>query len=123
MNAMKQGVVEEVHEYDYDDVPLSDNLVMDNTLLEQERDDLEIYLCTKYPGNYVRIEDFWKSQESSLPDLARFAKFLFSLPGGNGSAERTFSHVKNIVQDLRTSLDPSTLNTLIIGHSLSSLLI
>jgi len=57
---------------------------------------------------------WWKVNENKFPILAQFAKKYLAIPASQASTERLFSLAKRCVSDLRTSLDPSTVEELVL---------
>ena len=50
------------------------------------------------------IRDFWLKHESEWPDLAAFAKYVFTVPATSAASERVFSVAGRILTPLRQRL-------------------
>jgi len=65
---------------------------------------------------------WWKEQKGSYPALAKLARQLLSRPSTSVPCERLFSEAGNIVNDLRSSLDPDSVAMLVfIEHNIREL--
>ena len=65
----------------------------------------------------VSILDWWKSQETKLPKLAKVARRVLSIPASSTASERAFSAAGLTVSQSRTALDSETVNTILFIHS------
>jgi hypothetical protein len=69
-------------------------------------------ICFSEKPKVVDITKFWTSQMETLPELSNLALRNINLPNTSVSAERSFSLLKNILTDKRTSLSDDTLEAL-----------
>jgi len=60
---------------------------------------------------------WWKVKEQKFPTLAQFARKYLAIPASQASTERLFSLANRCVSDLRTRLDPSTVEELVLTAS------
>jgi len=65
---------------------------------------------------------WWKAKKDSYPILAKIARKLLARPSTSVPCERLWSEAGNIVNDLRTCLDPDSLSMLtFIQHNVREL--
>ena len=63
---------------------------------------------------------FWREQQHVLPSLSKLARKTFSVPASSAAVERTFSSAGVVISQRRTSINPSTVNDVILIRSSSS---
>jgi hypothetical protein len=60
---------------------------------------------------------FWNEQQHLLPNLSKLAKKIFCIPASSATVERAFSSAGVIISHRRTSINPSTVNDMILVRS------
>lgn len=112
------------HQFD-DDTDYSESEKLTATM--RSRRELEMYLQMKIQKNHHanEINDdnpllFWKEQQHVLPSLSKLARKTFSVPASSAAVERTFSSAGVVISQRRTSINPSTVNDVILIRSSSS---
>jgi hypothetical protein len=60
---------------------------------------------------------FWKEHEKLLPNMSKLAKQIFSIPASSTAVERIFSSAGVVISQRRTSINPSTVNDIILIRS------
>ncbi|KAF0753987.1 Uncharacterized protein FWK35_00029175, partial [Aphis craccivora] len=65
----------------------------------------------------TNILAFWESQKHEKPDLYKLAYIVLALPATQVSVEQSFSGIKFILSDLRTSLSAKLLDAIMIIRS------
>lgn len=58
--------------------------------------------------------DWWRVNEKSFPDLAKFARDILSIPSTSTPSERSFSDGKNLITSLRNRLNPESVEACLI---------
>jgi hypothetical protein len=72
----------------------------------------------KYTPN-IPILSFWK-QNTAMPHLRRFAKFLLSIPASSSSFDRVFSFVDRNHCKERPQLSQETISNLVMNHAITN---
>lgn len=84
--------------------------------VEEARDELEIYMSEQVMslenerrngGNELQL-NFWKSNESRFPNLARMARRYLGIPASSTPIERVFSKTKSFLTTSRAGMLPQT---------------
>jgi hypothetical protein len=110
-----------------DDTDYSESEKLTATM--RSRRELEIYLQMKLQKNPHEDVDatnednpllFWKEQQHLLPNLSKLARKTFSVPASSAAVERTFSSAGVVLSQRRTSINPSTVNDIILIRSSTS---
>ena len=108
---------------DPDDTDLNGDtdLVSDAT---SKNDELNRYLQMHIDDMYKQSDPlpFWKDHQSKFPCLSLIARRLFSIPVTSASVERSFSAAGLIITERRSSLDPSTVNDVLLVRSMQNIL-
>ncbi|CAI6376851.1 unnamed protein product [Macrosiphum euphorbiae] len=63
------------------------------------------------------ILQYWKTRQLTDPELYQLASVVLAVPATQVSVERSFSGLKFVVSDLRTSLDPELLEAIMLVRS------
>ncbi|CAI6352385.1 unnamed protein product [Macrosiphum euphorbiae] len=63
------------------------------------------------------ILQYWKTRQITDPELYQLASVVLAVPATQVSVERSFSGLKFVVSDLRTSLDPELLEAIMLVRS------
>ena len=89
-------------------------LRLDTDKLREELTDYQVADSKELPQEQ-RVDRLWGlvGKDERFSQLARLMKALLCIPHSNASSERTFSMVKKIVTENRTSLNNSTLCALL----------
>ena len=89
-------------------------LGLDPDQLREELTDYQVADSKELPQEQ-RVDRFWGlvGKDKRFSQLARLMKALLCIPHSNASSERTFSMVKKIVTENRTSLNNSNLCALL----------
>ena len=89
-------------------------LRLDTDKLREELTDYQVADSKELPQEQ-RVDRLWGlvGKDERFSQLARLMKALLCIPHSNASSERTFSMVKKIVTENRTSLNNSTLCSLL----------
>ncbi|XP_025192072.1 uncharacterized protein LOC112592275 [Melanaphis sacchari] len=61
------------------------------------------------------IFQYWKTRQLTDPELYQLASVVLAVPATQVSVERSFSGLKFVVSDLRTSLDPELLEAIMLA--------
>jgi hypothetical protein len=64
----------------------------------------------------------WKEHQSKFPCLSLIARRLFSIPVTSAAVERSFSAAGLTITERRSSLDPSTVNDILLVRSIQNIL-
>ena len=80
--------------------------------------ELEEYLVMKNSASYD-VSYFWINHKEKFPNLYVVAQNIFGVLPGEAISEHAFSVLKTILPHTRTSLDPQTLECLLLGKFLS----
>ncbi|CAF1549482.1 unnamed protein product, partial [Didymodactylos carnosus] len=79
---------------------------------DKVKDEVQQYIEMKLTDDqqYLNPLSFWKEKQNQkfFPNLARLAKRYFSIPCSSAAVEREFSAAGQIVNQRRSSLDPSS---------------
>ncbi len=84
------------------------------TPTRREMTEAELYLQAETISEDSNPLQWWKSNQSSYPTLAQFARKYLALPGSTASAERLFSTAGVICTDQRTRLSARLLKALVL---------
>lgn len=66
---------------------------------------------------------FWQFHEEKLPHLAKLARQLYSIPATSAGVERQFSAAGVLVNERRCSLNPETVEDILLVRSIQKVLI
>lgn len=82
---------------------------------EDGLDDVESYINTQWVSDdNIDVFKWWLEKKNSFPNLHRLALKLHSIPASSMQSERTFSRSGLIISDRRSSLNPQTVEDLIL---------
>ncbi|KAK3283481.1 hypothetical protein CYMTET_8820 [Cymbomonas tetramitiformis] len=76
---------------------------------EEERDELQQYLCLPDAKPDVDVLEWWRKHSVTFPSLARMARQFLGVPASTAGVERAFSSVNFMHSDLRKSLEEGTI--------------
>jgi hypothetical protein len=108
---------------DPDDIDIDDDNDLISTTISKN-DELEKYLRMNIGDVYKQSNPlpFWKDNENKFPCLSLIARRLFSIPVTSAAVERSFSAAGLAVTERRSSLDPSTVNDILLVRSIQNIL-
>lgn len=85
---------------------------------ESDMDEVELYVAYKVNcGIEIDLLQWWQEQKETFPRLYKIAMFVQSIPATSAPSERKFSLAGNILNCLRSSLDPAKVEDLLLLHS------
>jgi hypothetical protein len=85
------------------------------------KDEVDRYLeLDLQDETYLSPLDFWKKYESKFPSLSRLAKRYFAIPCSSAAVESEFSAAGQIITQRRSSLEPSTVNDILLLRSIEN---
>jgi hypothetical protein len=80
---------------------------------------LEMYIDkTTLPQNLL---DFWRTNQSLFPTLAKLARKIHCIPATSAAVERQFSGAGMVLNERRTCLDPDNLDNILFIRSMQKL--
>jgi hypothetical protein len=85
-----------------------------NKIQKELQNELQVYNKLAEPQEDEPILKFWKTNEALLPLLSNAARRILGVPCASSSVERTFSVASGTVTNLRTSLNPKTVEGMVI---------
>lgn len=87
-------------------------------------DELERYLRMNIEEIYKQPNPlpFWRDHQNKFPALSLLARRLFSIPVTSAGVERQFSSAGLTVTERRSSLDPETVNNVLLVRSIQHVL-
>lgn len=84
----------------------------------------ELVIYKRMPTEFVTDKDiipWWIKRSNELPLLYDLARFIFAIPASSAAVEASFSYAGLVTVDNRASLDPDTLENILILRSNSDL--
>lgn len=100
----------------------SDSVVSDYFDDDTDIDEVEMYLSYKVAANEdMDLLKWWDDHRETFPLLFEISQFIHSIPATSAPSERKFSLAGNILNCLRSNLDPSKVEDLLLLHSNSDL--
>ena len=108
---------------DPDDADNNDDIDLISTTTSKN-DELNKYLRMNIDDAYKQLDPlpFWKEHQSKFPCLSLIARRLFSIPVTSAAVERSFSAAGLTITERRSSLDPSTVNDILLVRSIQNIL-
>jgi hypothetical protein len=90
----------------------------------QRFDELEKYLKMIIDDKFKKPDPlpFWQYHEDKLPYLAKLARRLYSVPATSAGVERQFSAAGLLVNERRSSLNPDTVENVMLVRSVQKAL-
>ena len=86
---------------------------------EGEEDEVDQYLKSKVPKDKnLNILQWWKDHKLEYPKLAILCAYYLSIPASSASSEREFSAAGQTISERRTNLNPETVDSILIMHSI-----
>jgi hypothetical protein len=88
-------------------------------------DELEMYLKMTIDDKF-KISNplpFWQCHQENLPNLAKLARRLYSIPATSAGVERQFSAAGIVINERRCSLNPETVEEVMLVRSVQKALI
>lgn len=96
----------------------TDSVVSDYFDDDSDLDEVELYVAYKVStSEEIDVLEWWSNHSQTFPKLYQIATFIHSIPATSAPSERKFSLAGNILNCLRTSLDPSKVEDLLLLHS------
>lgn len=80
-------------------------------------DEVEMYVAQKIAPADINILKWWDDHKETYPKLNKIAMFIHSIPATSAPSERKFSLAGNVLNCLRSSLNPSKVEDLLLLHS------
>uniref|UniRef100_A0A1X7V8F4 HAT C-terminal dimerisation domain-containing protein n=1 Tax=Amphimedon queenslandica TaxID=400682 RepID=A0A1X7V8F4_AMPQE len=77
------------------------------------QEEMDAYFCEKAISRNVNPLVWWKDNQLHFPNLAKVARLLLSIPATSAPVERIVSAAGLTVPNLRSSLNPDTVDVLI----------
>ncbi|CAF3022330.1 unnamed protein product [Rotaria sp. Silwood2] len=108
---------------DPDDIDGDDNIDV-ASLATFKNDESDKYLRMNIEDIYKQSHPllFWKHNQNKFPCLSLLARRLFSIPVTSAAVEHSFSAADLAVTERRSSLDPSTVNDILLVESIQNVL-
>jgi hypothetical protein len=95
---------------------------VDDPRISKKRDELSQYLKMDYrETNTNDILSFWKTMADSLPNLAKVASQILTVPGTSASVERSFSVSGQIISERRSSISPDVVDDILFLRSVNKM--
>jgi hypothetical protein len=95
---------------------------VDNPRISKKQDELSQYLKMDHrETNANDILSFWKTMADSLPNLARVASQILTVPGTSSSVERSFSVSGQIISERRSSISPDLVDDILFLRSVKKM--
>jgi hypothetical protein len=83
-----------------------------------DKDEVDLYLSTKIQkDNNFDILKWWKDHQHVYPKLSRLAAYYLSIPCSSAPSERKFSAAGLTVNELRSNLNPQTVDSILVLRS------
>jgi len=91
----------------------------DSSSDEGEEDEVDLYIKSKVPKNKdLDILQWWKDHKHEFPKLAILCAYYLAIPASSASSEREFSAVGQTINERHTNLNPETVDSILILHSI-----
>jgi hypothetical protein len=91
----------------------------DSSSDEGEEDEVDLYIKSKVPKNKdLDILQWWKDHKHEFPKLAILCAYYLAIPASSASSEREFSAAGQTINERRTNLNPETVDSILILHSI-----
>lgn len=95
----------------------NDSVVSDFFDDDCDIDEVEMYVAQKIAPADINILKWWDDHKETYPKLNKIAMFMHSIPATSAPSERKFSLAGNVLNCLRSSLNPSKFEDLLLLHS------
>ena len=100
---------------------MNHNRIIKKKNVKAAKDEVDRYLELDLEGETYRNPlDFWKKYQSKFPSLSRLAKRYFAIPCSFAAVERESSAAGQVVTQSRPSLEPSTVNDILLLQSMEN---
>jgi len=108
---------------DPDEIDTNDDIDLISATTSKN-DELNKYLRMNIDDAYKQLDPlpFRKEHQSKFPCLSLIARRLFSIPVTSAAVERSFSAAGLTITERRSSLDPSTVNDILLVRSIQKIL-
>ena len=85
---------------------------------DDDKDEVDLYLSTKIQkDDNFNILEWWKDHQHVYPRLSRLAAYYLSIPCSSAPSEREFSAAGLTVNELRSNLNPQTVDSILVLRS------
>lgn len=95
----------------------NDSVLSDYFDDDHDVDEVEIYLGQKITLDEIDLLKWWDDHKESYPKLHKIAMFIHGIPATSAPSERKFSLAGNVLTCLRSTLDPTQVENLLLLYS------
>jgi len=91
----------------------------DSSSDEGEDDEVDLYIKSKVSKNKdLDVLQWWRDHKLEYPKLALLCAYYLAIPASSASSEREFSAAGQTINERRTNLNPETVDSILILHSI-----
>ena len=93
-------------------------------MINQFKHELDKYLKMSIGDQYKSPNPliFWRDHQKKLPYLSKLARHIFSIPATSAGVERQFSAGGLLINERRSSLNPDTIENVLLVRSMQKVL-